>query len=193
MARIKQFDEEVVLKKAIQLFWSKGYHATSMQDLVDNLGINRASLYSAFGGKRELFGKAILYYQQESHEKVRAFFDGFASIKEAFRQFFTSGIADAVGSSMGKGCFIVNTTTELLPADPSIQPFLKNNKEILKNIFLQYLQKGVAQGEISADKDLPAIASMLFMLNNGLNVVAKIDQDPTSLTATVAVALSVLD
>lgn len=191
MARIKQFDEKIVLQKAIDLFWAQGYHATSMQDLVDHLGINRASLYGAFGGKRELFDQAIKHYQQEASLKILAFFDAFTSVKEAFKQFFLRSVGDAVGSC--KGCFVVNTTTEFLPRDPSIQVFLNDNKEMLENIFVQILQNGVRQGEISPDKNVQAIATMFFMLNSGLNVVAKIHQDREALMASITVALAVLD
>ena len=59
MPRTKQFNEEEILKKAMELFWEKGFHATSIQDLVAHLGINRASLYDTFGGKEELFKKAF--------------------------------------------------------------------------------------------------------------------------------------
>ena len=59
MGRTKQFDHRTALDQAMELFWARGYHATSIQDLVDHLGVNRQSLYDTFGGKDELF-KAVL-------------------------------------------------------------------------------------------------------------------------------------
>ena len=64
MPRTKQFDEKEVLKNAMELFWEKGFHATSIQDLVSHLGINRASLYDTYGGKDELFNTAFETYRQ---------------------------------------------------------------------------------------------------------------------------------
>ena len=61
MARKKQFEEHEILTKATDLFWKQGFHATSIQDLVNHLKINRASLYDTFGGKEELFNKAFRY------------------------------------------------------------------------------------------------------------------------------------
>ncbi|MDE0214396.1 MAG: helix-turn-helix domain containing protein, partial [Deltaproteobacteria bacterium] len=65
MGRPKEFDEHDALMKAMRLFWIHGYKATSIQDLVDGMGIGRGSLYGTFGGKRSLFMRALRYYDQE--------------------------------------------------------------------------------------------------------------------------------
>jgi TetR/AcrR family transcriptional repressor of nem operon len=70
MARTKDFDENEVLKKAVDIFWLKGYSATSMQDLVDGLGISRSSLYDTYGDKHTLFMKALESYQSVNSEIV---------------------------------------------------------------------------------------------------------------------------
>ena len=62
MARKKEFDPEIVLKRAVDLFWKKGYANTSLNDLVEHLGINRFSLYSTFGDKKTLYITALNYY-----------------------------------------------------------------------------------------------------------------------------------
>ena len=66
MPRAKCFDRNDALEKAMKAFWSRGYEATSMQDLVDCMGINRGSLYNTFGGKHELFLEALDHYGQNS-------------------------------------------------------------------------------------------------------------------------------
>ena len=63
MARIKEFDENEVLERAKLLFWKQGFHATSIQNLVDHLGISRGSIYDTFGGKNELYEKALKVYK----------------------------------------------------------------------------------------------------------------------------------
>lgn len=66
MARVKEFDEDVVLDKAVALFWTKGYNGTSAQDLVDHLGISRSSLYGTYGDKHTLFLKALQRYREKN-------------------------------------------------------------------------------------------------------------------------------
>ena len=73
MAKYK-FNEDEVLIKAMELFWNKGYHATSIQDLVSNLGINRASLYDTFGGKKELFDNGSPYRSAKEATFAGGFF-----------------------------------------------------------------------------------------------------------------------
>ena len=68
MPRIKTFDENEVLVKAMNLFWKQGYSATSVQDLVSHLGINRASLYDTFGDKEQLFKKSFALYRKSTME-----------------------------------------------------------------------------------------------------------------------------
>ena len=120
MARTKAFDEQAVLEKAMHLFWKNGFHATSMQDLVDHLGINRASLYNTFGGKRELFDQAFARYRNINTQYFLDFFDSKPSIKEAFAQLFKQSVLQGAGDPDMKGCFVVNCTAEFLPDDAAM-------------------------------------------------------------------------
>ncbi|MGB3800443.1 MAG: helix-turn-helix domain-containing protein, partial [Lewinella sp.] len=71
MARTKEFDEDTVLNKARDLFWERGYNATSIQDLEGYLGISRSSIYRFFGGKRELYDRTLARYQEENFQRLR--------------------------------------------------------------------------------------------------------------------------
>ena len=73
MARSKQFNTEEVLEKAIRLFWKQGFHATSMEDLVSMLGINRASMYNTFGSKQALFEQAVEMYKNREINRIADF------------------------------------------------------------------------------------------------------------------------
>lgn len=86
MARTKDFDENEVLAKAIQLFWYKGYNGTSMQDLVDSLGISRSSLYDTYTDKHTLFIKALESYQNTGAAKIQAIVDHSGSAKETVKK-----------------------------------------------------------------------------------------------------------
>jgi len=193
MPRVKQFNEETVLNKAMELFWKKGFHATSMQDLVDNLGINRASLYDTFGGKQALFDCVFKRYQHNSSEYLTAFFESQSSVKEGFYKLMERAVQESINDVDAKGCFVVNTTTELVPGDKNIELKLIENRERIETIFYNFLQKGVASNEIDAKKDLKSIASFIFTMYSGLKVITKINSNQKKLLNTIKIALSVLD
>lgn len=193
MPRTKAFDEKEVLEKAMELFWRQGYHATSIQNLVDHLGINRASLYDTYGGKEALFEKAFDRYVAVSSLEAIKLLDRHDSVKAAFREFFLLAAVEAARDKENRGCFVVNTTTELVPNEEKWSKRVKENRQAFEKLFLKYLRKGVAGKEINADKDLKAIASYFFTFYNGLKVVSKIHPSEEELSRVVGLVLSVLD
>jgi TetR/AcrR family transcriptional repressor of nem operon len=193
MPRTKQFCEEEVLKKAMELFWEKGFHTTSMQDLVCRLGINRASLYDTYGGKNELFNKAFAYYLQRSGKWLVELFEKEPSVKGGFRKLFYTAIEQATTDSCRKGCLVVNTTTELVPGNDEIQKTLMEHKEQVENLFIGYVQQGINTREISATKNAQEIGLMLYTLYNGIRVTSKVDTNPEKLQKVVNSGLAVLD
>ncbi|MEM8845823.1 MAG: TetR/AcrR family transcriptional regulator [Bacteroidota bacterium] len=193
MPRTKQFDEKEVLNKAVELFWEKGFHATSMQDLVCHLGINRASLYDTFGGKEQLFKKAFQEYRSSSGNMVKLLLTKESSVRAGFEKLFNFAIEESVNDESRKGCFVVNTTTELIPGDETIQNILCENLENVAGMFASVIQDGIDRGEIDGSKNAKDIGLMLFTFYNGFRVVSKIDTDSEKLKSMVSTALSVLD
>ena len=193
MPRVKLFDEDEVLNKAIELFWKKGYHATSIQDLVSFLGINRGSLYDTFGGKRELFDKAFQLYRTENLKGIIQFFEAQSSVKSGFRNLFEIGIDESICDVDNKGCFAVNTTTELLPGEDEILEVLQENKRAFERVFCDFLLKGRENGEIQESKNLEAIARLFFTFFSGLKVVAKVQANREELMSSVDEILVLLD
>lgn len=193
MPRTKQFDEQQVLERAVDLFWKQGYHATSMQDLVDHLGINRASLYTTFGDKKSLFVRAINHYRATNAAGMAAFLNAEVEVKTGIRKLLERAIAEAAEDSDRKGCFVVNTTTELIPGDPEIEQLVAENKTDFEQRIQDYLRTGQTSGQIAPDKDVKAIANLIFTLFNGIRVVGKMAPSDESLSSTVDTALSLLD
>lgn len=193
MPRTKQFNEEEVLNKAMELFWKKGFHATSIQDLVDYLGINRASIYDTYGGKNALFDKAFQNYREISFDSLSTLLLAEPDIKKGFRKLFQLAIEDIRTDAMQKGCFVVNTITELVPGDSILLEKLKQNSANAEQLFTSYIQKGIEEGNIDASKNAKAIAFTIFTLFNGLRVLAKIEQNSQKLTEMVDTGLSILD
>ncbi|MFS4493036.1 TetR/AcrR family transcriptional regulator [Maribacter sp. 2308TA10-17] len=193
MPRTKQFNEEEVLNKAMELFWEKGFHATSMQDLVNHLGINRASIYDTYGGKNELFDKAFQNYRDISLASLKDIFDSESYVKRGFRKLFQMVIDDVKTKSCQKGCFVVNTITELVPGDEVLREKLRQNSENTEHLFASYIQNGIDDGNIKASKNPQSIAFALFTFFSGLRVMTKVEKNPKKLSEMVEVGLSILD
>jgi len=193
MPRVKLFDENEVLEKAMNLFWKQGFSATSIQDLVNNLGINRASIYDTFGDKEKLFLKAFEKYRKTNTEGISRFFDSQDNVKEGFKKLFEMAIEESVSDKEKKGCFVVNTTTELIPGDENIFKILEENRKNFEAIFFGYLKSGEEKGQFVKGKDLSAIATLLFTLYNGLKVVTKVNSNKKKLANSVNQVLSLLD
>ncbi|WP_338767252.1 TetR/AcrR family transcriptional regulator [Bernardetia sp. ABR2-2B] len=191
MARKKQFEEQEILSKATNLFWQQGFHATSIQDLVNHLKINRASLYDTFGGKEELFNKALESYRNQSKEAVQTFLSNQPSIKEGLKNLFLLAIMGEK-SVQEKGCFVINCMSELIPNNENILEMAIQNKKEFEGFFIEYLKKGVENGEINPQKNIESTASFLFMFYSGLKVVGKTNPDKEELIKTIEVGLSVL-
>lgn len=191
MPRTKQFDEKEVLNKAMELFWEKGFHATSMQNLVTELGINRASLYDTFGGKEELFNRAFERYKVSTQEWLKSLFAKEKSVKAGFTTLFYTAIKEAEEEPR-KGCFVVNTTTELVPGDEALLQVLNANKSAIEKLFVSYIQKGIDEGQIQPSQDAGSLGSLFYTVYSGLRVVTKVDPDPKKLKKMIDAALSLL-
>ena len=193
MPKVKLFDQQEILEKAMELFWKKGYHATSMQELVNHLGISRSSIYDTFGGKKQLFELTFQRYRATNLKGTTNFLQNQKNVKTGFRLLFEMGIKESINDADNKGCFVINTTSELLPDDEAMQKVLKKNKTAFENVFYKFLLRGEQSGEIPKGKDLKAIASLLFTLYNGIKLIAKVQPNRKKLLAIVDTALLVLD
>ncbi len=192
MPRVKLFDEKEVLTQAMNLFWKQGYAATSIQDLVNHLGINRASIYDTFGGKRELFQRAFSLYRAQNLAGISSFFDSQPDVQKGLHLLFETAIQQAMTDPDRKGCFVVNTVTELVPNDPEMDPIIAQNKDDYEAQFAKYLQTGKDSGQLSQSLDVEAAASLLYLVYNGLRVVSKVNPNRQELLNSVKLALTVV-
>ena len=175
MPREKTFDYEQILEEAMGLFWKKGYHATSMDDLVQSLGLNRSSLYNSFGGKKELFLKGIKHYQDKNLFRLRQILESESSPKEGLKKLFEFALKNLCTDKEKKGCLLVNSSTELIPSEEDVKEFLKENKKKVEELILEFIQKGIRLKVITNTKNPKELAEFLFTLYNGIGVVSKLD------------------
>ena len=116
----RQFNETEALNKAMQAFWARGYEATSIQDLVEAMGLHRGSIYAAFGGKRQLFMKALEYYEAEHRRAWLQTLRLHHGPRAAILAVFDGAIGAALSDGSRSGCLLVNTAIELSPHDAEI-------------------------------------------------------------------------
>lgn len=193
MPRKKAFDPDQALQQAMMLFWEKGFEATSMQDLVECMGINRFSLYSTFGDKRQLFLTVLdLYRDLMVTRRFSAVEQPGASLPEILRYF--QGLVTTINAFglPGRGCLMTNTMTEPVRSDPDIKDKVVGHLERLRIGFHQALSRSIQKGELRPDLDLDAQARYLAVSVQGVNVYARVCREQRELQEYVDVVLSTL-
>ncbi|WP_093800944.1 TetR/AcrR family transcriptional regulator [Streptomyces sp. Wb2n-11] len=194
MARTKEFDPDTALQAALELFWRRGYEATSMADLVEHLGIGRASLYATFGNKHELYLKALDRYAASHNPRLLGELSppgpALPAVRALLRRFASESASDEKRLT---GCFITNTAAELAPHDDSAARRVEVNWEHLETLLHSALVRARAQGELPEDRDPRALARMLLVLTQGLRVVGKASSDPARVRDAAEQALTLLD
>ena len=192
MARHKQFDKEEVLAKAMTTFWRYGYEGTSMQTLVQNMGINRGSLYDTFGDKRALFLAAIAHYENTVMKEMVAILEAPGASKTAIVELFENLIDRAIKDRECFGCLITNTAIELCPHDADTAKRIATNLQRVEQAFKKALKTAQKKGEISLDCNLDGMAQYLTVSLQGLRVISKVNRQPELLRNVVEVILSTL-
>lgn len=192
MARTKDFNEEEVLKKAVCLFWDKGYNGTSMQDLVDGLGISRSSLYDTFGDKHQLYLKALETYQQSYGQQLCTLVRQAPTAKAAIRELLELVASDLLGDKQRKGCFVVNAGIEMASHDKEVNGMICQSEQQLEQAFLKVIQNGQQSGELDKKRDPQAIARFFNNTVKGMQVSVKSTSNTRFFQDIIDTALSVL-
>src|SRR5262245_58375545 len=186
MVRTKQFDKHQALDQAMELFWERGYNATSISDLVERLGVNRQSLYDTFGGKDQLFLSALERYRKLQSAPVQQLLEREGPALEVLKGFFQKFVDTLVDGS-AKGCFMANTITELAGRDQGVSKVCAANARQLETAFGGLLLRAQQAGEIPADRPVVPLARFLTSTLNGLAVTARATPDRPVLEDIVAV------
>jgi TetR/AcrR family transcriptional repressor of nem operon len=173
MARTKEFNEDQALDKAIEIFWHKGYNGTSAQDLVSHLSLSRSSLYDTFGDKQKLFVKSLLRYQKNAQDQIIKLFEESENIRQTLKDIFKQAVLESLEDRITKGCFMVNSSVELAMHDEEIAKIVKNNGQIMEEVFTKAIQKGQNLKQISDKTDARALARFIFNNYSGIRVLAR--------------------
>ncbi|WP_425671194.1 TetR/AcrR family transcriptional regulator [Bacillus subtilis] len=191
MARSKEFDEKAVLRKAMEVFWEQGYEKTSMQDLVNHMGIHRRSIYDTFGDKRSLFLASLNHYEELVVNEMESIISRTSSIKQAIRDVFIF-VLNSI-EQYPKGCLSVNAAIELSLLDKEIGRIVTKMFNRTEDMFNNLIKRGQTSGEISKEIDSDNISRFLHNNLVGIRVLIKTNYSKKELEGIITLALSVLD
>ena len=193
MPRPKEFNPDDAIEKAMQVFWHKGYEATSMEDLLSAMDLNRGSLYDTFGDKRQLFLKVIDRYCTTFVGSKFSLLDQPGPALPTLRRFISGMIEGGLADPQRRGCLIANTVMELSPHEKEIAGTLRQALTMAEDTFFKVLARAKQQGELKHDKDPRALAHFLTTMMQGTIVMIKSGASADVVKQTAETALSILD
>ncbi|WP_109694211.1 TetR/AcrR family transcriptional regulator [Chitinophaga deserti] len=168
--RHKEFDEETALSAATEVFWTQGYDAASMEDLLTAMNINKGSMYNTFGSKRDLFVRVLDRFFKYAQHDMTAKFEAFDNPLDGVREIFRQVTRPADPKDHAKGCFLVNTLGEMCGMDEELATMARNKLLDVEGIYLKYLRKGVKNGQIRKEASPELMAKFLLNMWNGMSI-----------------------
>jgi|SRR5579859_6713776 len=189
MSRPREFDEQQALQQAKEVFWQRGYEATSLTDLLAAMGLSKSSFYETFGSKRELFLRSLGRYRDERVAALRLLLAGGATARQAIEGLFRA----AIGCEAHKGCMACNEAVELAGRDADVERRVAAVMAALEEMLAEAIARGQAEGSIGARLPPADLARLLTVALNGLQVEIRAGADPARLERTVAAVMRLLD
>jgi AcrR family transcriptional regulator len=171
--RPRAFDRETALRRAMEVFWEKGFDNCSMSDLVETMEINSPSLYAAFGSKEELFCEAIqLYANAEGGATLNAlheYRDGRAAIDAMLR----SNVEVFTQATVPRGCMLILGAVNVGSEHRELHAFLRKRRQQVAHRVRERLAQSVADGELAASVDVDALAALCITVLSGISIQAR--------------------
>ena len=173
MVRTRTFDPTTALTKAVELFSSKGYSETSMEDIVKATGVSRYGIYGTFGNKRELFEQALdRYADSMGKQAFLRLLEPDASL-DHIRTIFRERVSDMCCVEESKGCLFIHTAMELAPQDDDLRDVLQKFMARMSKLFAVGLEAAKERGEVRASLDVKAAGELLTSTMFGLAVLGR--------------------
>jgi TetR/AcrR family transcriptional repressor of nem operon len=191
VGRPRGFVEAEVVDRAAELFWREGYERTTMQDLVDAAGLGRASLYGAFGSKDALFERALGRYIDQTAQPVLASLDGDGPWLPRLRATLRLVLRETASDDR-RGCMLVRAAGERAPHDDAVAEQADRAFAAYEQAYARLLVKALEAGELRADVDPPAAASLVLATVSGLQLLVQAGHPPASLDQALNTLLTLL-
>ncbi|WP_216850960.1 TetR/AcrR family transcriptional regulator [Acidisphaera sp. L21] len=191
--RPREFDITDAIQDAMNVFWTRGYHATSLPELLTGTGLSRGSLYKAFGDKRALFLRALDHYIDAALQRLSDSLATQGSAKAAIRAAVERHVPLSSGEAGRRGCLVVATATEMLPHDPEIATRIERMLRRIQDLFAGAILRGQTDGEIPSDRDEHDLARFLVCQIEGMRILGKAGATRRDMASIVDTAMRCLD
>ncbi len=191
--RPRNYDPDRALGQARDAFWDAGYTGTSLDDLSSVTGMNRPSLYGAFGDKRALYLHTLQRYREFSRAALKEELSLERSLPEALRGVFARAISIYLAGKRGaRGCFLVGTATTESVQDADVRDVLADGLHELDDLFEVRLQQALDSGEIKSSSKAADLARVVCGIMNSLAVRARAGESRATLEATAEAAVRLI-
>ena len=193
MARPKEFDVDSALNRAMETFWSKGYEATSLDDLCEVTGLSRSSIYATFGSKRDLLMRSVDRYVELRNPLLTELFAQNLTVRAALAALAQQFIDQIVSGEGRRGCFLGNCAAELPRNDRAALARVRKGLQATETTFREAFVRAKARGELPSHADIEALARFLTAGFQGLRLMGKVNSDRGTLEDIAATMLQCLD
>ncbi|WP_347902010.1 helix-turn-helix domain-containing protein [Pseudomonas purpurea] len=191
--RPRQFDRTQALHKARDLFWQRGFEATSMADLVTELGIASARIYAAFGSKEALFREAIESYETGEGAFAALALEQEPLLRDGLQRMFRDAIALYTRPEQPYGCMVVSAATNCSQGNDGIRQWLAEHRQQRTESIIQRFRHAIEAGELKEDTDAAALGDYYATLLHGLSVQARDGVSPERLLAMIPTLMTAFD
>jgi TetR/AcrR family transcriptional repressor of nem operon len=193
MARPREFDEAAVLDAAIEKFWQRGYEATSVRDLADEMNIAGASLYNAFGDKRSLYVRALnRYLDQTFRERINRI-EPKLPPREAIVAFLKEIVKQSLTDKRRRGCMLVNSAIESAPRDAEFFDIVAGFLDEVERFFLRCVRNGQKDRTITKAHSAEDLSKSLLGILLGIRVLARVRPERNLLEGLLRPVFGLLD
>ncbi|WP_438021625.1 TetR/AcrR family transcriptional regulator [Sorangium sp. So ce315] len=191
--RPRSFDRAAALRRAMEVFWERGYEGTSLSDLTAAMGINSPSLYAAFGCKEALFREAVALYTEVEGAATSRAMAAQPTARGAVEAMLRSNAEAYVCPGKPSGCMIVLAATLGTPESEGVRSYLAEVRRSAQGELQRRLERGVAEGDVPAGTDTAALAAFYTTVLNGLSLQARDGASREALQAIVDCAMAAWD
>ena len=177
MARSVEFDEQLAVSKAMDVFWKKGYNGTTMRDLTEAMGINSSSLYNTIGDKHELFVRSLKHYTESRMRAALKQLEPIKSPVKAIEKYIQS--AAYVITNEADSCLAIKTTFEIASTDKQVQQIIKADNDFTYNLLISLVERAIEKGEIKVSQDAAMLTDYIINHFTGWHESFIIHKDKT--------------
>jgi TetR/AcrR family transcriptional repressor of nem operon len=175
MGRVKEFQDQKALEKALRLFWLQGYEKTSLKELLKEMDILNGSFYNCFGSKKNLFLKSLENYGQTNAHMREELFSSGKSFKECIRVLFNKSFDKQMDKDEPKGCFLVNCISPEVMAEAEIKDFIRKELNEFEYFLEKQISKAIESGELENQLDSKMTAGLIMAYLQGIMKLSVLD------------------